>query len=123
MMLTHGFSVTFSPLSLMQPGEQGTLYKFRGLTTSPQLQQLGLRVGVTLTVERQIPDLVISVQGQQLKLSPTLAQGISVRLHPTCPVSGNQVSVWQHLQGLWGRLVSYLRQPPDSLLKTSSRSN
>ncbi len=102
MMMTHSFSVTFSPLSHLHPGEQGTFYKFRGSPTLlTDLHSMGLTLGSTLTLEQQDPEIIIGVQGQLFTLSRPLADLITVRVEPVCPLippsEFRELGFWQRL--------------------------
>ncbi|NJK63197.1 MAG: ferrous iron transport protein A [Synechococcaceae cyanobacterium SM2_3_1] len=87
MLITQSFTVTFSPLYWMQPGEEGTLYRLKGCEDMlTQFLSLGLQLGMNIKVISQQPDLIISLQGRQIKVESQLAELISVRLEPSCPL-------------------------------------
>jgi Fe2+ transport system protein FeoA len=81
-MAVQGFTIAGSCLSLLKPGEQGTIIRINGMneTAVHKLNAMGLTPGVRVTLESRSPTCVIKVGGDRIALARETAQTIYVRL-------------------------------------------
>ncbi|WP_017314843.1 FeoA family protein [Mastigocladopsis repens] len=78
----YKFSVIGSSLKLLKTGEQG-IVKFCNIKDEKILRELismGLRPGISITLEQRVPCFVIRVGERRLTLTREIAQRIYVRI-------------------------------------------
>jgi ferrous iron transport protein A len=76
------FKLAGSSLALMRPGERGVITKLRGDDSSlvEQLMDLGLVLGLSITLEEKSPTYVLKSGESRLTLDKAIARSIYVRL-------------------------------------------
>ncbi len=78
-MFFHKFTVSFSPLNLLQEKEQGIITSFTGEALE-RLESLGIKPGLRVTLEQKFPDLIINLENNWLKIDEKIAKLIRVKV-------------------------------------------
>lgn len=81
-MLTRGFTVCISPLSMLETKERGTVIDLRNLDakTSERVRSMGIIPGVQITLERRLPFLRVEIGEKRLNIDRKTAASIYVRV-------------------------------------------
>lgn len=76
------FKLAGSSLALMRPGERGVITRFGGADRSrvEQLMELGVMLGLSITLEQKSPAYVVKSGESRLTLDKAIARSIYVRL-------------------------------------------
>lgn len=80
-MTSPRYSVTSSSLKSLRIGEGGIISSFQKMDdlTRIKLGKIGIRPGMSITVEQQSPRFVVRIGTQTVALSDTMIQALSVR--------------------------------------------
>lgn len=81
-MLTQGFSVCYSPLSLLKPKEQGVVTRLKNNDCGVvnKLIAMGINPGVKITLEQNFPSFIVKCALTRLAIDKETADSIQVRL-------------------------------------------
>jgi ferrous iron transport protein A len=81
-MFVQGFSVCYSPLSLLKPKEQGIITRFKNSDRDvvAKLSEMGINPGVKITLEQNFPSFVVKFDLTHLVIDRETASSIYVRL-------------------------------------------
>ena len=81
-MLSQGFSVDYSPLSLLEAKTQGviTRIKHKDDQIVRKLSAMGIYTGMQITLEQKFPSFVIRVGRTRIALDQDIASSIKVRV-------------------------------------------
>ncbi|GAB4224979.1 MAG: hypothetical protein Kow0049_01850 [Stanieria sp.] len=81
-MFPQGFSVCYSPLSLLKPKEQGIITRFKNSdrTVRDKLTLMGINPGVKVTLEQNFPSFIVKFDLTHLVIDRETASSIYVRL-------------------------------------------
>ncbi len=81
-MLARGFSVCYSPLSLLKPKEQGVITRLKNSDRQivDKLITMGINPGVKITLEQNFPSFIVKLDLTSLAIDLETASSIYVRL-------------------------------------------
>lgn len=81
-MMSQGFTIAGSSLSLLKPGERGVVTRICGnddLVTQ-KLRAMNVQIGTMITVEQRSPRFIVRIGADRVALSDPTRQAIYVRL-------------------------------------------
>lgn len=81
-MFTKGFSVSYSPLSLLTTKTQGLITGIRNKDEKivKKLLAMGVHTGMYITLEQRFPSFVIRVGRTRIAIDKEIANSIKVRI-------------------------------------------
>lgn len=81
-MLTHSFSVCYSPLNLLATKTEGVITAIRNKDEKivKKLLAIGVHTGMQITLEQKFPAFVIIVERTRIAIDRNIASSIKVRV-------------------------------------------
>jgi Fe2+ transport system protein FeoA len=81
-MLERGFSVCYSPLSLLKINEEGVITRIKNndKTINKHLLDMGVNIGLPIKLEQRTPNFIIKVGKSYMTCDQETARGIYVRI-------------------------------------------